>query len=71
VADRNRRILVAVLALAAVLLIGYAALTVFLISRGTLEVGPLRVATLVANIVAGGLSLWAAIAFARQKPPSK
>lgn len=69
--DRNRQILVIVLAVAAIVLIGYAAITVFQISRGDLEAGPFRLATLAANLVAGGLSLWAAVAFARQKPRGK
>jgi len=66
--DRNRRILAWVLALAAVLLLGYAAFTVALIVRGDLEVGPLRVLTMVANVITGALALWAAVAFARQPP---
>jgi hypothetical protein len=70
-ADRNRRILVAVFTLAAVLLIGYAALTILLISRGDLEAGPFRLATLATNIVTGGLAVWAAVRFARQKPGGK
>ena len=67
-ADRNRRFLVGALALAAVLLLGYAILTAVLIARGELELGPFRVLTVVANVLAGVLSGWAAFVFARQKP---
>jgi hypothetical protein len=66
--DRNRRILVWVLALAAVLLIGYAGVTVVLIARGELEIGPFRVLTVAANFVAGGLAAGAALVYARQGP---
>lgn len=70
-ADRNRLILVVVLAVAAVLLLGYAGVTVFLIARGQVEAGPLRLLTLVTNLLAGGLAIAAAVVFARQKPRGK
>ncbi len=70
-ADRNRRILVVVLVVAAVLLLGYAAFTSALIAQGELEAGPFRVATVVADIAAGLLAAGAAVVFARQKPEGK
>ncbi len=66
--DRSRRILVAVLALAAILLFGYAALVVALIVRGDLEAGPVRLLTVGANAVTGLLAVSAAVVFARQRP---
>ena len=68
-ADRNRQLLVAVLLLAGVVLIGYAAFVVLQILDGSYEAGPLRLLTVVANVVTGLLALGASVYFARVKPP--
>jgi len=69
--DRSRRILVGVLVVTAVVLFGYAALTIGLMARGVDEPGPVRVMTVVANIVTGVLCLWGARLLARAMPPGR
>jgi uncharacterized membrane protein len=69
--NRNRQILVWILVIAAVVLFGYAALTIVLMVRGVDEPGPVRVVTVVANIVTGVLCLWGARLFSRPVPPSR
>ena len=68
-ADRNRRILVAVLVLAAAVLLGYAAFVLVQILDGAYQAGPLRLLTLLANVVTGVLALASAAYFWRAKPP--
>ncbi len=62
-------LLVAVLLVAAVTLIGYAAYVLLAILNGDYEAGPLRLLTLIANVVTGLLALGAAVVFWRAKPP--
>ena len=69
-ADRNRLLLVAVLLLAGVVLIGYAAFVLLEILRGDYEGGPLRLLTLAVNVVTGLLALGAALHFWRANPPA-
>lgn len=68
-ADRNRQLLVAVLLLAGVILLGYAAFVLAQVVSGDYEAGPLRLLTLAANVVTGLLALGAAAFFWRAKPP--
>ena len=67
--DRNRRLLVATLVLAAAILLGYAAFVLVEVLRGVDQAGPLRLATLVVNVVTGAIDLWGAARFARSAPP--
>ena len=67
--DRNRRLLVATLVLAAAILLGYAAFVLVEVLRGADQAGPLRLATLVVNVVTGAIALWGAARFARPAPP--
>ena len=69
--DRNRRLLVVVLLLAAGVLLGYAALVLALVLHGDYEAGPLRLLTLAANVATGILALVAAVVFWRAKPPGR
>jgi hypothetical protein len=68
--DRNRRILAISLVVAAVALFGYALLVIGLMARGDYEVGPVRVITVVVNVVTAGVCLWGALFFWRAVPPS-
>jgi hypothetical protein len=69
--DRNRRILAVALLVAGVLLLAYALLVTGLMVRGDYEVGPLRVVTVVVNLVTALLCLWGAWFFARVRPPGR
>jgi hypothetical protein len=69
VSDRSRRILVASLVAAAVLLLGYASIVIALMVAGDYQVGPVRLLTVAANIVTGVLCLWGARVFSRVAPP--
>ena len=69
--DRNRRILAVALVVAAVVLIGYALLVVVLMARGDYEIGPVRVLTVVVNIVTALVCLWGARFFSRVQPPER
>jgi hypothetical protein len=67
--DRNRRLFIALLVLAAAVVLGYAAFVLVQILRGDYEAGPLRLFTLGVNVATGLLALGSAIFFARTKPP--
>jgi len=69
--DRNRRILAVALVVAGVVLVGYALLVIWLMARGDYEVGPLRVVTVVVNLVTAVICLWGARFFSRAGPPRR
>jgi hypothetical protein len=68
---RSRRILGWIVLVAGFVVLGYVALTGVLILRGDLEAGPVRLTTMVLNIVAGVGLLYLARLTLRPGPPGR
>jgi hypothetical protein len=68
---RSRRILGWVVLVAGLVVLGYVALIGALIVRGDLEAGPVRLATMVLNVVAGVGLLYLARLTLRSGPPTR
>jgi hypothetical protein len=68
---RSRRILGWVVLVAGFVVLGYVVLTGALIVRGDLEAGPVRLTTMVLNVVAGVGLLYLARLTLRSGPPGR